>query len=418
MAKEARIACNPIASPLLLSTKTMEEGIPQRAKALNTVTQAKDPCTETVEPSKAWPPCLCCQDEAHGIVKCPTFAAKSIDDKRAFVYEHHLCFGCLRKGHITKECKRRHTCSTCGRRHPTCLHIEGGIKPNETTPRYPGVVREHINEETHKVNSHALTRHASATSSIVPVLVSSTAAPEKEILTYALLDTQSDSTFILEDLAAELSVTRLSVQLKLSTMTAANTVIASNTVSGLQVRGLHSEMHIKVKQAYTRDFIPVDKLHVPTKSTALQWPHLNHLKGKMPPLQDCEVGLLIGYDCPSALAPLEVITGGENEPFAQRTALGWSIIGSANPYLDRQGNQSFVHQISVKEIPVPSAPDVLKILESDFNEKIYDNKYVSQDDVQFIQFLSDNIKQKENRAIIRKVDEINAWEIYFRHRSC
>ncbi|KAK0150857.1 hypothetical protein N1851_008021 [Merluccius polli] len=155
-------------------------------------------------------------------------------------------------------------------------------------------------------------------------------------------------------------------------------------------------MHIKVKQAYTRDFIPVDKSHVPTKSTALQWPHLNHLKGKMPPLQDCEVGLLIGYDCPSALAPLEVITGGENEPFAQRTALGWSIIGSANPYLDRQGNQSFVHRISVKEIPVPSAPDVLKILESDFNEKIYDNKYVSQDDVQFIQFLSDNIKQKEN----------------------
>lgn len=172
-------------------------------------------------------------------------------DKKAFIYEHHLCFGCLRKGHITKECKRRHICSLCSRRHPTCLHIEGKIKPDKMTPTDPGATGEHTNEETHIVNSHALTRHASATSSIVPVLVSSTGASGQEILTYALLDTQSDSMFILEDLATELSVAKHSVQLKLSTMTAANTVIASKAVSGLQVRGLNSEMYIKVKQAYT-----------------------------------------------------------------------------------------------------------------------------------------------------------------------
>lgn len=47
----------------------------------------------------------------------------------------------------------------------------------------------------------------------------------------------------------------------------------------------------------------------------------------MPPLQDCEVGLLIGYDCPAALAPLEAISGCENTTFAQSTALGWNIIG-------------------------------------------------------------------------------------------
>lgn len=106
--------------------------------------------------------------------------------------------------------------------------------------------------------------------------------------------------------------------------------------------------------------------------------------------------MLIGYDCPSALAPLEVVTGGENEPFAQRTVLGWSIIGSANPHLDRQGHQSFVHRVTVKEMPTPSATDVLKVLESDFNEKCYGDKYVSQDDVRFMQLLSDNIRQKED----------------------
>ncbi len=106
--------------------------------------------------------------------------------------------------------------------------------------------------------------------------------------------------------------------------------------------------------------------------------------------------LLIGYDCPSVLAPLEVIAGGENEPFVQKTVLGWSKTGSSNTPLDRQGSQSFVHQVAVKEMLAPSAPDLLKILESDCNEKGYEDKYVSQDDFYFIQLLSSNMKQRED----------------------
>ncbi|KAL1258159.1 hypothetical protein QQF64_011403 [Cirrhinus molitorella] len=394
MQTEARIACNPIASPLLMNMKTTDERLPKRTKALNTSALMKNSTTGTLENSKPKPPCLVCKDETHGVVKCPTFAAKTMDVKKAFIHENHLCFGCLRKGHTTKDCKRRHTCSTCGRRHPTCLHIERNRNPVESTSKDPIATGDHASKEIHKVMTHALTQHVSATSSIVPVLVSSTTGPKKEILTYALLDTQSDSTFILEDLVAQVNVNTQSVQLKLSTMTAVNTVIASKIVCGLQVRGLNSETYAQLQQTYTRDFIPVEKSHIPTKGTALQWPHLKHLVNKLHPLQDCEVGLLIGYDCPSALAPLEVITGDENEPFSQRTMLGWSIIGSANPHLDRQGNESFVHRVAVKEMPV--ATDVLKVLESDFNERSYEDRYVSQDDVCFIQLLNDNIKQKKD----------------------
>lgn len=53
---------------------------------------------------------------------------------------------------------------------------------------------------------------------------------------------------------------------------------------------------------------------------------------------------------------------------------------------------------------MPTVTDVLKALESDFNErgheasfiKVRKSNYVSQDDVQFIHFLSDNIKQEED----------------------
>lgn len=50
----------------------------------------------------------------------------------------------------------------------------------------------------------------------------------------------------------------------------------------------------------------------------------------------------------------------------------------------------------MKKVSVPSVNDVLKVLESDFNEKGYEDKYVSQEDVRFIRLLSDNIKHKDD----------------------
>lgn len=159
---------------------------------------------------------------------------------------------------------------------------------------------------------------------------------------------------------------------------------------------LNSGKPLQIRQAYSRSFIPVDRSYIPTNKTAQGWPHLQHIANKLPSLQDCEVGLLIGYNCPSALAPLEVITGEENKPFAQRTELGWSVIGPSNPHLDRQGDQSFVHRVAVKEIATPPVTDILKALESDFAERAYEERYVCQDDVHFIQFLSDHLSQKED----------------------
>lgn len=388
--KEARIACNPIASPFFLNSRAPDEKLSKRAKTFSTSAQSK----ETVSFSRPRLPCLICKEELHSIAKCPVFAAKPMADKKTFIHQNQLCFGCLRKGHITKDCRTKHICGVCGRRHPTCLHDERVKKPGEATMKGSTSTEGQASHEIHKVNSHTVIREACATSSIVPVYLSSANEPEKEILTYALLDTQSDSTFVLEDLARELNVATQPLRLKLSTMTAVDTVIPSHSVVGLQVRSFHNDNRILLRQAYTRDFIPVDKSCVPTKSTALQWSHLKHLAHELPSLQDCDVGLLIGYDCPSALAPLEVIIGNENEPFAQKTELGWSIIGAANPHLDRQGSQRFVHRVVVKEIAMPTAADILRVLESDFSEKNSECKLVSQDDVRFIELLSETIRQR------------------------
>ncbi len=125
--KEARIACNPITSSLLLSSRSVDDKLPKRAKTFSTSAQMKDHKLKTSERPSAFKPklpCLVCKEEFHGIAKCPAFASKSKGDKRAFIHQNHLCFGCLRKGHVTKDCRTRHICGICGRRHPTCLHEE------------------------------------------------------------------------------------------------------------------------------------------------------------------------------------------------------------------------------------------------------------------------------------------------------
>ena len=46
------------------------------------------------------------------------------------------------------------------------------------------------------------------------------------------------------------------------------------------------------------------------------------------PLQDCKVGLLIGYNCTRALLPINITASPErNGPFAKKTDLGLRIVG-------------------------------------------------------------------------------------------
>lgn len=151
--------------------------------------------------------------------------------------------------------------------------------------------------------------------------VSAESEPEHEVLVYALLDTQSDTTFIMEETARALHTTSEPVQLKLTTMSSRNTVVPCHKLSGLQVRGFYSNKIISLPVTYARDFIPATRDHIPTPVTAKAWSHLKHIADEIAPLQSCDVGLLICYNCPQALIPRQVVSGKENQPFAQRTDL-------------------------------------------------------------------------------------------------
>ena len=71
----------------------------------------------------------------------------------------------------------------------------------------------------------------------MPVWVSHESDPQRETLVYALLDTQSDTSFILDSTCHALAVEGVRSELLLSTMSAKNQVIETSRIDGLRVRG-------------------------------------------------------------------------------------------------------------------------------------------------------------------------------------
>ena len=113
-----------------------------------------------------------------------------------------------------------------------------------------------------------------STANVVPVWVSTSKKPGVDKLVYALLDTQSDSTFIDERVCKELLTDIDPVKLKLTTMVGKDATVHCRRAEGLKVRRHTSTKYIDLPLTYTRDFIPLDKRHIPTPDTAMNWEHL------------------------------------------------------------------------------------------------------------------------------------------------
>ncbi|XP_063740237.1 uncharacterized protein LOC134864868 [Eleginops maclovinus] len=403
VAKEACIACNPVSS--LHALKQMDEKTDKeqkRPKANTLVMTARMPRetssqkgSSSTEGSTASLPvtqpkrpleCVCCK-ENHFIYRCEKFAAMPLEDRKKFVISNNMCFGCLRVGHVAKKCRKRATCNICKRNHPTPLH--------EDFPQ--GKKQEVPSQDESSSTSLCNVRMDSGdrTSMIVPVWLSSAAKNSPELLVYALLDTQSSSTFIDQDVCQKIQAHTEPVKLKLSTMTDKSSIVNCHRAVGLRVRGYHSQESIELPPTYTQEYIPLERNSIPTSETAKRWAHLHSVIEEMPSLLNCPVGLLVGYDCARALKPQEVVSGEEHEPYAVKTALGWSIVGATVPCSSTNNETRFCHRVSVKELPPITPASVIKALETDFLDTNPKEKTISQEDIQFLHMLNDKVRHND-----------------------
>ncbi|KAI2646032.1 Retrotransposon-derived protein PEG10 [Labeo rohita] len=171
-----------------------------------------------------------------------------LEEKKRFIINNKMCFGCLRIGHISKNCRKRATCNICRQNHPSPLHEEHsqGGKP-EALP----------DERTYTSLCSVGMDNCICTSMIVPVWLSCATKDSPETLVYALLDTQSSNTFIDQDVCDKIQANTEPVKLKLSTMTNRASIENCHRAAGLKVRGYSLQDYIELPPAYTLEYIPL-----------------------------------------------------------------------------------------------------------------------------------------------------------------
>lgn len=341
--RESRIACNPVTTVKQkeeVSREDPDKGRKangfrrrtQRDKVNTFATELHEMANSNSQNRKERKSeaisCPLCK-AAHDLDVCKQFLKKPLAERRDLIKANALCLGCLKWGHMKRNCRRRLVCKTCNGFHPTSLHSDPVPNENEQDSGSSDTPMA----TSHRVNlSDMKSLNPSCMHSlIVPVWIHHRKNASNKLLTYALLDEQSDACFVKEDLLRRLDVSGPEVELKLSTVLAEE-VITSQKIEGLVVRGYNEELEIPLPKSYSRSSIPAKKSQIPRPESALNWPHLHKISEKIMPLNEAlEVGLLIGLNCPRAIKPLEVIPGKEDDPYAKKTALGWGVIGAVRP---------------------------------------------------------------------------------------
>lgn len=432
--KEADIVCDPVLScpppneedsgrTMSERNKDKKPRFPRRphnANAFTTSSNEKKNGTAESRPPLTVKSCFYCK-KPHDLDTCPEFVKMTIRERKEFASAKGLCFGCLQHGHLSKDCKERKTCRVCKRQHPTPFH--GDYRRREETTCDKGDPNQMTNSAACFMNGQSKSQ---ANSMIVPVWLSHGSNPGTERLVYALLDDQSDTTFIADTVLNHLGVSGPETNLLLSTMHATDELIKSRKIGGLIVQDFKRQVTLPLPKAFSRKTIPAKRSHIPRPESALQWPHLEKIAAQIAPYQyDVEIGILIGSDCPRAIMPREIIPGEDDSPYALRSDLGWGIVGRISQPLSREDGEedeigvshrvytiearepldpqvgaeglnkrscNFSVKTNVKEVINPF--QVMKMFEMDFSEKRTDRQAtLSQEDLQFLKKMEEGIRQ-------------------------
>ena len=179
------------------------------------------------------------------------------------------------------KCSNVPSCVKCNQKHPTCLHNDTSDSAQRTDE-----AEEHTDNAAANcigVCSIEGQQLGEDQSLIIPVWVSSSNHPQNESLAYALIDCQSNATFITEKLRQTLNVDGVDSHLLLSTMHKENEIVECKNVKGLIATDLKRQINIPLPKVYTRQTIPYKASQIPKPEVAMQWNHLNCIAEELMP---------------------------------------------------------------------------------------------------------------------------------------
>lgn len=354
------------------------DGKPRKVKNFKTTSENQESRT-----------CLYCGKNNHSTDCCYDLVKMSYVKTIEWVNSKRLCYSCAREGHRSTACPNKATCRKCKKQHPTILHKtkeDWNTAKQETTaakagstatqqhsaptPSTQGNKPEERRPETY-VNVKNTKSRAENFSMVVPVYVSTDAS--NEVLVYALLDNQSDACYITQDIASEISPTHNTEKVSVSTMIGTKEQMMKR-YQGIHIRSFTNSERTTIA-AYEQQQIPCERHQIPSNVNTERLAHIAQIRKQLPPPLDVPIGLLIGSDCPEALAPIDHIIGAKGEPFAMKTMLGWTVCGATTGKSNLRSLKTHTRKDN----------EILKLLERDFNDS--EGEKLSQDDFKFLDIL-------------------------------
>ena len=264
----------------------------------------------------------------HLLARCGEFKKDTVKDRVKFVRKKGLCDNCLFRGHIAKNCPKPSFCKVtgCTKKHSTYLHPQS-VNLDDADERQLENRREEDQESGNSVDSqkgyvktkdrcYGVTGAGASEIGmpIVPVKVKSRSS-NRTVVTYASLDSGSNTTFCTHDLMAQLGIEGEETILSLTTLQAQERSINSHVVS-LDVYDLDEENLVELFPVFSTPSLPVNEASIPQQADIDRWPYLNDVKINV---IDASVGLLIGNDVSKALEPKKVKKSKGAGPYAVKT---------------------------------------------------------------------------------------------------
>ncbi|XP_046145808.1 uncharacterized protein LOC123989174, partial [Osmia bicornis bicornis] len=295
------------------------EAIERVAGTAQVTSRNRDGKVQVHQASIAATVCQACQ-ASHFLQSCPTYLAKTLEQRKAFVTQQRLCFNCL-GSHHRKSCRCTRRCVTCKTRHHSTLH-EASKPVVTTTPSKPEQPpsTELVSTPT---TSHLAAHHGRMLLATALVKVSS---PGGDVcVVRALLDQGSEVSFATESLAQQLSLPRRQANVPVSGIGAGRTVVTRGSstfkISSLKDPPFDLEVNALILPKLT-DYVVDRPLNV------ADLPHLHGIQLADPdPSRSRRIDLILGVEVYNAVLLPEVIRGPPHTPIAQRTHLGWIVSG-------------------------------------------------------------------------------------------
>ena len=294
-------------------------------------------------------------------------------------------------------------CKVCSGRHPTVLH---GLKTQKYKKKGSNEDTDTKEDKPEEVKCASTnTRSDVISMCIVPVQIKSKDT-SKTVHTYALLDSCSQGTFILDQLASDLAISGRKTSLTIKTLNG-EFISNSTALEGLKVASISegNKEWLPLLRTFTRADLPVDNDDITKPYQLRKWKYLENVINQLTFSDDISVGLLIGANCTKALEPIEILQSKNGGPYAFKTRLGWCVVGpvnrtkrnkvSCNQIAVRQADTKEVgrHFFQVKkEVKENDLPDMLQqMYNHEFTECQHlvnkDLANMSQEDLKFIEIL-------------------------------